>query len=314
MSRTQSRVPAGIPTGGQWAPSAHDDPEVTLDPVATLAQVRQSARREASRFSLDADDIAGEARVKIYAARGKSPAGTNHIDNPNAYVATAVHRSALTMLSARKAGAALSGQETKAYCEYGRTCAQLEQRMSRHLTASEEDAVAEQVWRRYEKRVPKNFHRRQGPLTGLVPEDRADTNVYHERRSFAAGSLADRVERIAENDAGRHNLVAWRKAKAWAWDAIAESLGAPPVARGSLARRVVTDLRKRVDKAGGPAQVAAGYEAGDVDEDAACAFFAPFGEIDEDGRRAVAGVLKEYPGYADELWDTAAGAAAVPRL
>ena len=313
MSRTQPRVPAGTPAGGQWAPSQHDDPGVALDPVATLARVRQSARREAGRFSLDADDVAGEALMKIYAARGRSPAGTASIRNPSAYVAKVVHNSALTMLAARRAGAVLSGQETKAYCEYGLTCAQLEQRMSRHLTAGEEDAVAEQLWRQYNRRITRDFHRRQAPLAGLVPEDKADSYAYHERRSFAAGSLADRAERVADNDARQHNIAALHEARALVWDALAEGSGAPPVARASLDRRVVTELRKRVDRAGGPGRIAAAYEAGITDEDAVCAFFAPFGELDEDGRRGVVDLVRKYPNYSDELWDAAATAATVPR-
>lgn len=302
-------MPAGTPIGGQWAPSSHEEPEVALDPAATLTKVRQSARRESWRFSLDADEVAGDALAKIYAARGKLPT----IRNPDAYISKVVHNAALTTLATRRAGAALSGQETKAYREYWLTCSQMEQRMSRHLTTYEEDAVANKLREQYNRRIGKNFHRRLAPVLGVPVKESADNYMYHERRTFAPGSLADRVERIADNDVRQHNIAAQLEARALVWDALAEGYAAPPVARASLAHQVVTDLRKQVSQAGGAMQVADGYAAGVVDDETACALFAPFGEIDEEGRQGVVDMLRRYHDYADELWDAAAAAATVPR-
>ena len=36
MSKNQPRKPAGTPAGGQWAPMAHEEPEITLRPVGAL--------------------------------------------------------------------------------------------------------------------------------------------------------------------------------------------------------------------------------------------------------------------------------------
>jgi hypothetical protein len=272
-----------------------------------LTKVRQSARQEAGRFCLDAEEIAGEALAKLYAARGR------RINNADAYIARTVRHTALTLLAVNRTGRALSGQETQAYRDYGAACAELEQKMKRHLTAAEQDSIAERIWENYDRREPRNFHTRRAPLSGHELRDEAEDYAYHERRSFAEGSLAARVERIADNDAKGNNLAAMREARGLIWDAMAEGTGAPPVARATLSRWYVTELRKRVERAGGARQVAAAWEAGTIDEETACAFFSPFGEIDDAGRRAVVGLMKKYPSYSNELWDAAAGTAAKPR-
>ena len=35
MSTNQPRKPAGVPTGGQWAPTAHDEADIELGPTMT---------------------------------------------------------------------------------------------------------------------------------------------------------------------------------------------------------------------------------------------------------------------------------------
>jgi len=42
MTTNQPRKPAGTPAGGQWAPVAHDEPDVKLSPV-TPSQLRRAA-------------------------------------------------------------------------------------------------------------------------------------------------------------------------------------------------------------------------------------------------------------------------------
>jgi len=41
MSTNQPRKPAGIPTGGQWAPAAHDEPDISLRPSRPLKQIER---------------------------------------------------------------------------------------------------------------------------------------------------------------------------------------------------------------------------------------------------------------------------------
>ena len=49
---------------------------------------------------------------------------------------------------------------------------------------------------------------------------------------------------------------------------------------------------------------------GRADEDeGTIALFAPFGDVDEDGRDAVCAMLSARPGLADELWGAALSAA-----
>ena len=308
MNRAQPRVPAGAPTGGQWAPSQHAETDITLDPAMTLAQVRQAARQAARRYSLDAEELASEALVKIYSARSR------RVDNPGAYIRTTVNNTAVTMMTAQRAGAQLSGQEVQAYREYQKTCAQLEQQNKRHLTTVEQDAIAASVRAQYKGHVSKSFHRRQAPLTGIVPEDRPDEYAYDRRSGFKAGLLADHVEQVIENGSGKNPAVR-KVTREHVWDALAEGAAAPPVARCSLARKSVIGIRELVNDAGGADQVAALYEAGflDDDEEITCAFFAPFGDIGAEERAAVVRLLRSYPSYSNELWDAAAGAAAQPR-
>lgn len=59
MSKNQPRKPAGTPVGGQWAPTAHEEPEVTLLPVKDL-RPGDLVDLKGDRFADDDDNAALE--------------------------------------------------------------------------------------------------------------------------------------------------------------------------------------------------------------------------------------------------------------
>lgn len=311
-TKAQPRRPPGTPVGGQWAPTQHDEPDIALPQAVpqaaqsafgspeVLALVQSEARKAAYRFSLDADDVADETMLKLLS-------GSHNADNLHAYAVTATRNVAKDMYLRATAGVELSTYEMRAWQMYRAECARLEQKLWRHLTGPEEDALAEQVRARID-RVPAGFHRRpkRKLVQGTLPEP-ADGYSYHRRSAFPAGSLADRAERMAENDVGRCNLAAISNARMIGWDALAELDGAPLAAIDSLSRKQATRVRHQVRGAGGVNAVVAAHRAGTLDEQTARAFFAPWGEIDESGRDAVTKLLRKHGAYADDLWDAAVG-------
>lgn len=309
MKNAQPRVQSGVPAGGQWAPARHEEIEGDLDPGAILAQARSAAQGMAFRFPFnqaDIDDVASEAVMRIYVAKSN---GTKFKGSSHGYVATAVKRTATSRFIKARTGST-SGRNAVAYKEYLQARDRMEQELMRHLSLTEEDAIARHIRAKCNNNVASDFHRRTG--TDFLSVDVEDGYRYHERLSFAPGSIADELQDVMDRLDGGNNLAAARKSRMRLWDALAEGVGAPCVAKASLYRWSVTAMREHVKEAGGAKHVAAAWEAGELDAETEKDFFAPFGEIDEEQKRQVADLVMAYPSYADELWSAAAGAAAKP--
>jgi hypothetical protein len=109
---------------------------------------------------------------------------------------------------------------------------------------------------------------------------------------------------------GRDNLEAARRQ---VWDAMAERFGGPMVQPAAFDDRHAAAHRKVISAAGGAEAVGRRWMAGTCTAEEAAALFAPFGVVDEDGRDRAVGVMLAVPAHADDLWDSAVGAATAPR-
>lgn len=313
--RSQPRVRAGIPAGGQWAPSRHDS-EDDVDLNGELVRmVQAAARREASRYSLDKDDLAGEVLLKV------TRTGTDGVRNLNAYVSVATHRLALSTLYAKRTGRSFYGSEWRAYREYREQCSSLEQELHRYLTDEEKDRIADGIRARSEGWLSKGFHRHETVITVPLSEEGSDDGPsltvqteddfdYSSRRTFAPGSLADRTLRLAMGYSGpKHNLARFRMAELDVWDALASEAGAPLAMRAEIDRRQASLARKTIAGAGGALAAASSYLKGEIDEEVEEALFLPFGQLSRHDKSAVVALLKKHSNYADEIWGSAVGAA-----
>ena len=96
------------------------------------------------------------------------------------------------------------------------------------------------------------------------------------------------------------------------WSTIAPD--APTPNRNSIARHRSTNLRSAMAKADGALAVANRWADGRASDAETETLFAPFGEMESDGRYQVFTILNRYPTYADNLWSSALTAATQQRV
>ena len=190
-----------------------------------------------------------------------------------------------------------------------------EERLGRPLTNHEQEILAQKVratWPDARHRPSRNFlqrarlarteriHREDGTLMeGASPWTGPDTH------SSDPSTEVGRVEETLNGPDGA------RLARRHAWDALAELREAdrgghvPRVLSPTHSLRTAKWARDTIDSyPGGVMGAVDRWEQADEDE-GTIALFAPFGDIDEDGRDAVCAMLASYPKIADDLWDAA---------
>jgi hypothetical protein len=215
-----------------------------------------------------------------------------------------------------------------ALTEYLTRRAAIEQAQGAMLTATEEDALAEDIraGQQNRRRAVAGFHRRDSFRSSLqrveivtsssrdrLPYDTETDECGTPLRSgrtvssdFEPYSLGDIL--MSDLEQGRTNAKA---AKHRAWDALAERAGAPMAVRGSLDARGADACTEGVRRSGGPVALATAWDRGD-EVTAHRHLFRPFGELDASGKgRVVDLLLGVAEPYAVPLHRSAVLAAAV---
>lgn len=308
---TQPRVPAGVTTGGQWAVDRRDEPPpLHLDDdtaAEMIGQAYASARFRANGWGAhgagQVDDNVQDALLDVLEAaarRGKMP------DNVNGYIhATVMRRPALgtprQLVAAQRVLAAVRDAENAHRAAHGRG-----------FTAAELQAATEQA------RQDAPQHRRPSAaalesariILGGRSLDEADDDDHTwqvaapnvNRDAFDPGTTGEWVMTSLGEPGHRRSAIVRS-----AFIAIAERRGRCPVpAAGTLTESQAQVLRNRVRDRGGVGVLLGAWQRG---EDGTEDLFAPFGDLDDYGRDAVAGLLADHPAYADDLWRSAVSAA-----
>ncbi|MDQ2738005.1 MAG: hypothetical protein M3Y35_05150 [Actinomycetota bacterium] len=299
-----NRVAGGIPSGGQFAIMSH------TEALEVLREAQQAAMRSVRDTSLDRDDIAQEALLQyLKAVRSGAAAG---VQNRKAYLNGAVSNLVSTRLAGRKGSR--NSADKGAFTEYNDGVAALRDELGRSLTRTEEDALADKIVesRPARRRPTRGFHR---PIA-VSSLDAGESTVEPVAGSdlpaenFAIGSHAEHAMQALEGAGGK--LAARRHA----WNALAEKLGAPLVAEGTLTSQARTKANTVVDEGGGPVELADRWLAGDLEPDSAEAqgLFAPYGELDDAERDDLAGIIAvKFRAHGEDLWSAAVTAAVRPR-
>ena len=321
-----------MPTGGQFAPTAHAESTATLerpgddgpDAVALFAQADTSARFWSRRYSVsDAEDVRQDVLVAYLSAqRNRAPAGEPNGElvrvgsgpsNREAYLHASARAASARAMQQMATGVPGASRELKALRELGSRRDRLAQQLGRMPSSAELDALAEEVRLSFppRRRPPVGFHRRARRAAVSVDGDRLDVPEAPSAtsRDFEIDSLAASIERSAV-DGGRPGLAA---ARTRAYNALAEAAGAPPAATGSLTEQKAAAARRVVGAAGGPSGALAAWRSAKVDPEVVAALFSPFGSLDDAGRAAVGRVLEAHPAYTDDLWGSAIASATARR-
>lgn len=321
---------AGVPAGGQFAPThRHEATGVTLsdgpDPgggipaTVVLAEATTWGRRYARRYGADPEEVAGATAVAFYEQRARRRAAAKPAIDDHAYLNTLARGIALQAIGADR------NYVRQAWRRYRARCDEVMQELGRELTSSEEDEIAAAIVATQEprRRAPVGFHRTrrvvslEAPTSGhdhdgdvaSIAESLAavgDTEASVLGRGDTLGPVAERAEQLAQD--GDHAA-----ARRLAWDALAELSGAPSVQPGSVTERNAAACRRLVRGVGGAGMIAAAYERGLAEPRATEALFAPFGDLDDEGRDGIVATLSAHRHLADDLWDMALRAATTER-
>lgn len=322
----QPRVSRGVPQGGQFATTGHRDADVTLtepgrstvreltgDQLAAeaLLAAQHHVRVSGLRYH-DPKDIAQDTIVTVLEARRRNP---DKVVVTGGYVSQIA--SGHVAIAAR---GTLRAEDRKAMGILTARVSDYEAETGRRMSPKEQDALAARIrdeWPDSRHKPRKDFVQLAAVRTRSLdaPSGRsfrmedaslADTlEASQQPRSVAADSLtAKALHAIGDGERRtptRTGIAAGRKL---AWDALAQSMDAPPATPGTLSARQARAHHSTVTAAGGALHVARQYQS-DGDHPAAQAFFAPFGDPDARGRDAVCDVVTRYPAYADDLWAAA---------
>ena len=311
------RQPRGIREGGQFAASKNPESNVVL--MEGLDETQRVTRSLIRRYGLtnrelngfmSADDLTQDAALNYLIASDQR--ADRLVDSPPLRT---------SLLAKRVVINAMQGGDHKGHAslrllhdEQG----ELERRLERPLTLRECDELAEKVRSSIpvHNRPSADFHlpkprNRSIDDAGVGDNADIDPTVLVKMNKVAMSAGAVLTDDFAEGSIGDQASILKMdgdqvKARALAWDAIAEFSGAPLAVPGSVGKRVAFAARTAVLEGEGPAGLARTYmDTGRTDE----ALFAPFGAIDDDQRYAVCEVLIKHADYASELWRVAIGQA-----
>lgn len=335
-SSPRNRVRAGVPTGGQFAPTSRPEPTFTIDgdgiddtvdgaaaawiedlssadpeayeapdafddlpAEAVVEQARTSGSYWGRHYGVDPDEVTSntvEAFTKVVRRRGQAVEMGNH----EAYL----HSVARSFAASSIAGAE-RGEDRKAWAEYRQRVDEL----GHSPTEDEKDAIAEEVRlaQPARRRARTGFHRRSRAVSLDGP------NSYAGFEGVTDGGIAEVDDRLSPGrgdcpDLERPDTHQGRvELRRNAWKLYAPD--APQAVAGTLTPAQATRTRKLVARNGGVLAAAAAWRSGDIDASTAQALFCPFGELDEAARDEVVGRLAAHPGYAADLWNAVVMAA-----
>lgn len=325
MSGLPQRVPAGVPAGGRFAISSHPEPSfglgdagdfdaveaadtieaserggasfVDIPAEEVLAQAKASGTYWGRRYGVDADDVAAES-VAAY-LRARTSRSRAIAAEPSAYI----HRVARNVALMSVVGAERSEERT-ARSVYLSAIETEVNRLGRQPTGAECDAIAERVRlsQPARRRASRGFHRRRRTVS--MTERAWDEPIAEsaEERFLADSEVGDDSPGIPEPGSARTGgeMAGLRRRS---WSLVAPD--APQVAQRSISEAAARDSRRRVAEGGGLTAVANRWYEGDASAEETSALFAPFGQLDNRQRAAVAKVLLSKPAYAPTMWDLA---------
>ncbi len=332
------RVSPGVPSGGQFAAHAHTEPDVALageppaptnDPPTTaelFEQAQRSGRFWSRRLGVDADDLCQAAMVAYYEAgaahrnrQGIDPAAAPSgatAENPRGYIHGVSRNIASQMLNGK-----VRSEDHRAQVVFREREAEAEQKLHRRLTGAEADAIAAEISASMppKRRPSPGFHRPKKIVSWDSQTRATQENIEHSvsersavevnEQEFTAGSAGEQAEMLVAQG-GRSGFV---KARRLAYDVMAEKIGGPPVARGTVTEYSAQNSRKVLADAGGVREVVDAWRAGDATAEQEKALFVPF-KVDgaTSTRKAVSATLVASGAYADDVWASAMTAATRP--
>jgi len=298
---TQTRVVAGVPTGGQYAAGARAEPDVSLVPSfdgapeldgqELIDAAMTAARRKAYQHGLPATMVEAIAQSTITTAL-KTRRNTPSTVLTVRYIERVTHNHA--SLTAR--GAA-TPQNYKARGLLRTKVAETEQELGRHLSPVERDRLAGEIrdgWHDQRHRPSQDFARSVRPVQvdidtlGREEEPEVAPMEFYDDAATAA------VSQLAQVSDGR------AAARKHVWDTLAAFNDTPPVAHGSITGDRATAHRRALTSRGGVLAAVSVWESGEDDE-ATSALFAPFAGIDEHGKDQVCLLLRRHPHLAADL-------------
>lgn len=303
----QQRQPKGVKDGGQFAGSSNPESSVQLvdADMDGITETQRLARNFIRRYGLHdhtvngymtADDLTQDAVMAyLVASQTERPEG---VELPVGVIAKR------SIIRALDSGSRRSKGDHSAMKLFDQSRVKRESELDRPMTSVELDDLAQAVRMSLpaSHRPGVGFHRPNVSIAkfDLMAEGKRDEVLFRTSSDeatavtddFSNGSFGDRAMQFKSDG----NQVA---ARALAWDAIAEHSGVPLCTTTPIGKRAAIRARSNVAQAGGPLSCAQSYlETGKTTDD----FFAPFGPIDDDARRAVCETLTRHESYADDLW------------
>lgn len=291
-----------------------------LDRIQKVAQVAQQANR---KTGFDAGDLAGATALELLEAINK---GRDVVNAKTGTITSAYARTIMHGLAARNFGE-MSSRDITGRSVWNARRGDLEKELGRSLTTREEDDLAERVRAEIpsQNRPRPGFHR-YAQIESLSAGDDTDGPVHQLEAPGAAaftdpstpeedhlGQVADRIEQALEDGTVNPKHIGQRPWVLLTTMARSREPWRPEIpapADMSMTRKARRDAAAAIDEAGGPRAAACAYLAGTLPDRQADALFAPFGDIDERGRDAVADFIADEadrhgPDTADLLYSSA---------
>ncbi|MDO4243534.1 MAG: hypothetical protein Q4C85_07225 [Actinomyces sp.] len=296
------------PAGAPPAASLGDTRPRTVDAKAMYKIVRTYANRLARRHGItDRDHV--DTVVSQVCLEVISRHGTDSIPSTPLFTVVSRHM-------ARSLGHVNLGPTDRAAMRSLSEAVSLRaEQLGRELTERETQELADEIrssWHDAKHRPSRNFlQRARMARMGSIIDDEG-----HEVDGISpwgdSGTVTDPDTPAGRVEAALNAGRPWA-ARAEAWDVMAQSSGAPTVARDARSSGTAAACRRIMsDYPGGVAGAVDAWQRAEQDE-GTVALFAPFGPgLDEDGADAVCAVLSAHPDVADDLWDAALSASTRP--
>ena len=295
MSQHQTRVPAGVTSGGQFAADRRSASTVTLDPTATVGapdrddgevrrvmeQARSAARFASHRTGQDSDDLAGDAILAMVESNSRG--------RPWAAMTRGEINTIVPRIAYRKLSGLNSGEDFEGYRRFRAEIARIEQSENRIVGDAEAERIADRVRMSMPpKRRPKfGYHR--------PSRDRTDVRLDAQPTDLHPGVDVDFLSAADDSDDVEQSAFAYRLAEIeqirqqeGRWAAMTMLRPAPLPQPNLLSEQQATSLRRQVTRMGGARAVAMAWREGRASPHAAAAYFAAFGDIDDTEKDQVA--------------------------
>lgn len=308
---TLNRRPAGIPTGGQFAPTAHEEsdlaleapggygPEVPRDELLGVIsdKVRFWAFRQGVPFA-GQDDLIQDVAVEVLGAREGSVVTEQF-----------VHAVARRVVTRSVGHVRLSPVNRAAMKQFSRAVADRESVLGRALSEREMDVLAAAIregWHDQAHRPSPDFRAQAARSTTVVLDPAVhDVPAPFDVESEALGGDGEVGPALAAAVAAMDAGATREELARMYWNITAESGGAPAARAGSVSKRQFTRARAMMAaRPGGVMGAVRQWERGEVDASTEMLFY-PFGRLDEGGRDEVCRLLRENPARAADLWSSA---------